>query len=164
MKEYESFTLKNAVKCAQNDKLATTRNIPLSQINMSDIYSHLITETGRFAERYASDLLYNINAIEQFLCSDRFSHIDPSNPQKKEYQAIFPVAIRKSGVDGLNFMLSRLKNTRQNAYNYVHVEHAYRKILAVEFIIAYDGRTDANLYDITNHIRKIDERDELTKS
>ena len=53
---------------------------------MSSIYTKLIQEAGRFCDAYASDLLYDINTIEE--CIER---------QKSTTRYI---AFRKYGVDG----------------------------------------------------------------
>ena len=59
-------------------------------INMSSIYTKLIQEAGRFCDAYASDLLYDINAIEE--CIER---------QKSTTKYI---AFRRHGVDGNSFI------------------------------------------------------------
>ena len=55
-------------------------------INMSSIYTKLIQEAGRFCDAYASDLLYDINTIEECI-----------EMQKSTTRYI---AFRKYGVDG----------------------------------------------------------------
>ena len=57
-------------------------------INLSSIYTKLIQEAGRFCDVYASDLLYDINTIEE--CIER---------QKSTTRYI---AFRRHGVDGNN--------------------------------------------------------------
>ena len=38
-----------------------------TEINMSSIYSKLIQEAGRYCDRFASDLLYDMQCIEHHL-------------------------------------------------------------------------------------------------
>ena len=55
-------------------------------INMSSIYTKLIQEAGRFCDAYASDLLYDINTIEECI-------------EMKKSTTRY-IAFRKYGVDG----------------------------------------------------------------
>lgn len=55
-------------------------------INMSSIYTKLIQEAGRFCDAYASDLLYDINAIEECI-------------ERQKSTTIY-IAFRRHGVDG----------------------------------------------------------------
>ena len=70
------------------------------EINASDIQTKLIQITGRFCERYASDLICTLSDLDPFLhhiCID------------KSDRWTIAVGIRESGVDGNLFLLSRLK-------------------------------------------------------
>lgn len=147
MEIYSSQTIRNAIRSAR--VLCSEKGFLPSEINMSDIYTQLIFETGRWVERYASDLLYDIKAIDDYIKS----------PDKVQ-QANFPIGLRKSGVDGTNFILSRLSDTRQGPCPYVYPEQVYNKILAVSITLDDNNfNFDVKLYDITNTILTIDASD-----
>lgn len=147
MEIYSSQTIRNAIRSAR--VLCSEKGVLPSTISMSDIYTRLIFETGRWVERYASDLLYDIKAIDDYIKS----------PDKVP-QANFPIGLRKSGVDGTNFILSRLSDTRQGPCPYVYPAQVYNKILAVSITLDDNNfNFDVKLYDITNSILTIDPSD-----
>ena len=114
---------------------------------MSDIYSRLIQEAGRWTINYASDLLYDIEAIADYI----------KNPTDKI--AYFPIGIRRNGVDGYNFIINRLIDTRSGLYPYVYPEHIYNALLSVKIINEHDKLT-VELWDIYHDLDKIHESDE----
>lgn len=91
-------------------------------INLSGIYDILIHETGRFAERYASDLLIDIKSFEKDLYEKPFEH------NHKTY--LF--GIRRDGVDHNAYVYANIKNNK-NRPGYLNMY--YRKLLAVELRI-----------------------------
>lgn len=66
-------------------------------INTSAIYSKLITDTGRFCENYASDILISLREVEKYIdygcCEDK----------------TFLFGIYQDGVDHTNFVLANYK-------------------------------------------------------
>lgn len=66
-------------------------------INVSDIFSFLISEVGRKVEHYASDLFYDLKMIDS----------DIKNMCKHE---VYLLGIREMGVDSKYFVLEKLKN------------------------------------------------------
>lgn len=126
-----------------------------NNVNCSDVFSKMIADTGRFAERYASDILYDIDTIKDILL--RMPNGDASY--------IVPMGIRDSGVDGITFLLQRLKETRRTLDDYVYPDIKYRRILAVEIKsrTTHDG-TDVpyvtlTLKNITHNLYKWNDKD-----
>ena len=68
----------------------------LGNINTNSIFTELIQAAGMGCEKYASDIIYDINAINQAI---------EANEEK-----VFYLGIRTMGVDGTTFMRSRLNN------------------------------------------------------
>lgn len=90
-------------------------------INLSSIETFLIQETGRYCERYASDLLVTWNSIKETM-ADRnpFSHVS--------YQFL---GIRKSGVDGLSYVMA---NMQQYKHQVSYLEQYYRKLYGIRIL------------------------------
>lgn len=90
-----------------------------TNLNFSDIFSELIQAAGMGCEYYASDLFYDLleirNAMENF------------------ESRVFFIGIRSSGVDGNNFIKSRLKD---NPYTYEYI-----KLYRLELITTDDRQT-----------------------
>lgn len=109
-------------------------------INISSIIDTIITNTGRFCERYASDVLFDLNYM-----NDIIKNYNPNYPE--EYIVCF--GIRRDGVDGYEFLKSRLQN--DFCSNPYRINEYYRKILAVH--IHFDEENSelyCTLKDITN--------------
>lgn len=129
-------------------------------INLSNIYSKLIEETGRWTERYGSDLIISIDALRREF--DAIRH-DPDFESKSTIHAF---GIRRDGVDGNLFLMSRLyESSRAKISEYVNVDANYRKILLLEMdYAAEDGyfnsiRVTATLRDATTSFLRIEEDD-----
>lgn len=130
-------------------------------VNMSDIFTRIIQDTGRFAERYASDALYAIKAVDG-LCKSAWTSREPVDE-------IFVFGIRASGVDGNAYFMSRLFDTRSPFVEYVHPEQVYRRVLALRVRIGmlplFDGGTGlyprviCDLKDLTHSFLRIDPAD-----
>lgn len=134
----------------------------MSNINISSILTRIIQETGRFAELYASDVLYDIDRIRT-LCENNY-------PLEEDIDEICGIGIRGSGVDGNSFLLPRLAGSiRGPMSGFVFPEHTYRKILAVRVQVAAprdaDGcllgrvRVKCELKDITHRFLRLDAAD-----
>lgn len=109
-------------------------------INISSIIDTIITNTGRFCERYASDVLFDLNHM-----NDIIKNYNPNYPEEH----IVCFGIRRDGVDGYEFLKSRLKN--DFCSNPYRINEYYRKILAVH--IHFDEENSelyCTLKDITN--------------
>ena len=86
-------------------------------INESSILTKLIQETGRFAERYASDLFIDWQSVSKYIesgCTDSKTWF---------------FGIRKDGVDHEAFINSRMDNDSRYWY------HNYRKIYRLDAIV-----------------------------
>lgn len=156
MKTYLSPTIETATNSAKMHVDGNGRHVHLidstygqnaKNINMSSIYSRLIQEAGRWTINYASDLLYDIKAIANYI----------KNPTDEV--AYFPIGIRRNGVDGYNFIISRLINTRSGLYPYVYPEQIYNALLSVK-VINEPGKLTVELWDIYHDLNKIHESDE----
>lgn len=127
-------------------RLTCTKGQNAGNINMSSVYSHLIQEAGRWTLDYASDLLYDIKAIADYI----------KDPQTDT--AYFPIGIRRNGVDGYNFIIGHLLDTKAGLYPYVYPEKVYNRLLSVKITRSEDG-ISVELYDIIHNVTQIDEND-----
>lgn len=129
--------------------------VPNVEINASDVQTKLIQITGRFCERYASDLICTLSDLDSFLHDIQINQPD---------RWTIGVGIRESGVDGNLFILQRLKATERPHFGYVTVSTDYRKILAIDIRDTVDPNSETairsiRLLDITNSILSLDPAD-----
>ena len=109
-------------------------------INISSIIDAVIKNAGRFCERYASDILFDLNTL-----NDIIKNYDPTSPAEH----IICFGIRKNGVDGNSFLESRIENDFRN--NPYRISEYYRKILAVHiFFDKENSKLHCVLKDITD--------------
>ena len=132
----------------------------LGNVNVTSILTHVIQVTGRFAERYASDVLYSLDDIRALVDGN----FEGGLVLDKPIDEILVMGIRRDGVDHASFLLSRLLGTKRGGLDpYVYPEHVYRAILAVRVQIVNDAPGPAKvvctLKDITNAIIKVDPAD-----
>ena len=121
-------------------------------VNYSGIATCIIQNVGRFAERFASDFLISWKVVEQILESA------PAGPCR----FVVAFGIRGEGVDGNDFILSRLRNTLNPTTEYVSVERAgYRKVLALE--IKFGAEQDEPLNVSSVHMTLKDLTHDLAK-
>lgn len=142
------------------DTVMTETGSP-ENVNMSDIFTRIIQDVGRFAERYASDALYTIRTIDG-LCRSAWTSREPVDE-------IFVFGIRASGVDGNAYFMSKLFDTRSDFMEYVHPEQVYRRVLAprvrIGMLPLFDGGTELHprviceLKDLTHSFLRIDPAD-----
>ena len=126
-------------------------------VNYSSIATCIIQNVGRFAERFASDFLINWKVVEQILESA------PTGPCR----FVVAFGIRGEGVDGNDFIISRLRNTMNPTTEHVSVEQAgYRKVLALEIKFeseqneAYSvSSVQMTLKDLTHEFTRLDPED-----
>lgn len=133
---------------------------PKYSFNASEIQTALIQITGRFCERYASDLLCTLTDLNAFLTLDYIN---------KPNRWIIGVGIRESGVDGNEFIMSRLKDTRSGLTGFVHPEQVYRKVLAIDIQDEGPSHTDwptrtIRLLDLTHDLTTIHPDDEKERT
>lgn len=135
-----------AVQKKRDDAVLDIDGYNLKDMNLSSLWTRLIQDTGRFAERFASDLLFNIDQIEEILS---FRPIDGP-----EHHLVM-IGIRRDGVDGNAFVESRiLDNYHGKPLPMVSVDHIYRKLYCVDIEISPNT-------DTAFHVRLIDLTDIL---
>lgn len=88
----------------------------VNNINYSDIFSELIQATGMGCEYYASDLFYDLVTISEYVENNK--------------SGIFYIGIRSMGVDGNNFIKSRLTKGGCN-----YEPNCYIKLYRLEIIV-----------------------------
>lgn len=119
-------------------------------VNLSDICSHIIQTVGRFAEKHASDFLYNWDDVKRFVKEGKpgESHIE-----------VF--AIRRWGVDGESYFISRINEEidRSQKRPYIHVERKYRCVLAVGIQLDDEGNIAIQLKDLTDSFISMEPED-----
>ncbi len=122
----------------------------LADINMSSIATKLIQNTGRFCERFASDLIISWNIVRE--------HLEP-RPIDEPYRTVEIFGIRRSGVDHNNFFMSHLRN--EGRERFFCCERVYQKVLALDIQITpadYPGdrpRVVCTLKDLTDELWEI---------
>ena len=158
----DAKTIQNAFDRNEKFLYYTREPIPhaLEDINMSAIYTKMIQYVGRYAERFASDLLIDIDTINKTIETLK----DIKEPERK----IFCLGIRRDGVDGNGFLMARIKQSaHDNIYKYIHITHEYRSVLALEIkVIPHNcnpecvqndnGRAEFTLKDITDNFARIE--------
>lgn len=103
----------------------------MGSVNISGILTRIIQDVGRFAERWASDVLYDLDNI-RLLCHSEYILED-------EIDEVFPIAIRRDGVDSGNFLMNRLVDTQRGPItSYVHPNQTYRRILGVRVRVSHE--------------------------
>ena len=143
------------------DSISVTRNLYKDSMNMSDIQTKLIQLTGRYCERYASDLICTLSDLQAFI-EVQYS----PEPMRKT----IIVGIREDGVDHEAFVVPRLEDTITGMNGYVHVDWVYRKLLAIdiqdevkgEFGYPYMERT-VRLVDITHEVSRLEKSEAKTE-
>jgi len=83
-------------------------------VNMTDIYTTLIQYVGRFCESYASDLLYDIEAVNKLL-----------GVREDDSVTDFCLGIRAMGVDGISYIRSQMEDSR------VGLDYYYRAMFVL---------------------------------
>lgn len=131
------------------------------EINISSILNALIHDVGRFCESYAGDMLYELKYIHNLISA---------HPVEPGEDSIIVFGIRRNGVDGMGFLMSRLKNDCWDHYtHYLHPERDYRRILAVRvtttaniagrFTLPENGDTTVELRNLTDAFHSMEVED-----
>lgn len=129
----------------------------LGSINITDILTRIIQDTGRFTENWASDCLYTIAHIRN-LCENTY-------PLEQEIDEIYCLGIRKNGVDHNAYIMNQLMQSQRGYLDtYVFAEPYYRRILAVRVhVFKEDGisspRVECELKDLTTSFHQINKAD-----
>ena len=147
--------------------LATTRGqvirecgVTRTNINMSDVYTRLIQSAGRFAESYASDLLYDIGAVEDLISRPP----DPDDFNGAESLDYYMAAgIRESGVDGNDFLMDHLRKSVSPPFGYTDVRSRYRKVLCVHVKFT-PAAVEVSLDNVTDHLGTLAESDKTPEA
>lgn len=129
-------------------------------VNLSNILTYIIQVVGRFAERFASDVLFQLDDIQTLV--NECTELKPGTTIDK----IITIGVRRNGVDHDNFIMHRIANTQPN-FNlspFVYPEYVYRAILACRVVITQKDGTPApyvecTLRSIMDNITKIDDHD-----
>lgn len=165
-KAFDNTTRENCI-LVKNENLFTKNP---NDINMSSIYTTMIQYVGRFAERFASDLLIDINLINETLANIPLTVDKPT-------RFIFCIGIRRDGVDGNTFLMARLKESaKRNTFGFLSTQHYYRSVLALGIETASDeymqsktagkkyGFINMTLKDITDSFTRIEPEDNETNA
>lgn len=123
----DAFDKTNEI-CVTECYSATCDSDGKSRYNVSSMLTLLVQETGRYAERYASDIIISANSLMRCL-DEPLAHINE----------IFLFGIRESGVDHYEFVRSNMDSYRNNTSAF---EGYYRKIYAIKLTLH-----DENGYD-----------------
>lgn len=110
-------------------------------VNISSILTRILQEAGRFSEAYTSDVLYDLDTLRT-LAGNEY-------PLDEDIDEIYTFGIRRHGVDGNNFVMSRLIDTMRPLSSYLFAESQYRKILAVRVTAKADRDEDGYPIGIT---------------
>lgn len=123
-------------------------------MNLSEIETILIQNAGQLCKRYASDVIYNIKALEE--CVKNSKDVDDS---------LFVFAIRENGVDDCGFLtlcLEQCEDVRRVCNCF------YKKILAIKVTKENNGNVVCQLKEITSSLpvcyERRGEQKELIKS
>ena len=136
MKNTTTATIRDAF--AKSERTLATERASLGRdINLSTIATLLIQNVGRFAESYASDFVISWDVVRDIVKN----------------------AIRRSGVDGNNYLMSNLRNTFNKFTGFSRPEDKYRKILALGIELPIDGGIEVVLKDITDDCYKLNKED-----
>lgn len=103
--------------------------------NISTMLTLLIQETGRYTERFASDVIISINFMTKAL-EDPFANNG----------ALFLFGIREDGVDHYEFVRSQMKN---NLGNPAYFKQYYRKMYAIHLTVQKFDDSDVHKACIT---------------
>lgn len=124
------------------------------ELNISEIQSELIYLTGRFCERYASDLICTLKELEPFCMPTQI---------KENNRWIIGVGIRDHGVDHNSFIICRLHQDNPAYQQFISVPRTYRKLLAIDIrdtiVDTHSAIRSFTLYDLTNDVTQLEETD-----
>ncbi len=126
----------------------------IRNINLSSEETLLIQETGRWTERFCSDLLISLRPV---LKLDSILRPDmPLIPDNTQETHMLLFGMRKDGIDGTAFIMNRLKDTISYSTKYPMIDHVYRRIYAWEFTFDSSDRDGDGMPKITAILKRID--------
>lgn len=131
-------------------------NGDVGNANITSILTFLIRECGRFTERFASDALYTMDHLRD-IARKKCDFDEP-------FDEIFIFGIRQDGVDGENYIMKNLADSRRSLNDYVYASHTYRKIYAVRARVfrekgLYSPRCEFSLRDLSHSFLTLDSAD-----
>lgn len=115
-------------------------------INTSQTLTRLVQETGRFTERFASDLFIDWKHVENIIGYGNWMR--PKN-NETHYLAF---GIRRDGVDGNAYVIRQLIDTTDKQSAYLNAEKTYRRLFILKIQLTYDEiqlQKGFNVNDIT---------------
>ncbi len=132
--------------CYENAKIILHTEGQVGSVNLSDILTFLIQNTGRFVERYASDLFIIWQNVETMVNQTKNRKGLPPE------EAIIYFGLRKQGVDNNSYIMINLKETAvpvENDAFYIDYEKTYRKLFAIKITIDNNYMCHVMLREIT---------------
>lgn len=137
------FNESNNICCDACTYINMNNHYDESDINVSDIATRLIQETGRWVEHWASDFIITWDTVRK--CINEHMKTTDILPTK-----VFFFGLRSNGVDHTEYIASNLYgDTGLNPY-------LYRKVFAVQVMDVTDDDTDkrvlVTLKDVTSRI------------
>lgn len=124
----------------------------MGEVNTSSIATKLIQAVGRYCDNYASDFLITWKSFEECLNAE----------YKGETRDVFAFGIRQLGVDGNDYIVTRMREWDKGFYPYDMASLYYRKVLAVEIhrapysLFPNEIMTTVTLKDITGNLKLSD--------
>lgn len=123
------IAVENAMKDNKSQKILANENYEIDNeykhdydLNACEIQSKLIYFTGRFCERFASDIILTLNNLDAFLHNCKIT---------EQKQWVIGVGIRENGVDHNLFIMNQLERTITNPFGHPNPRECYRKLLAI---------------------------------
>ncbi len=114
----------------------------ISAVNLSSEKTILIKEAGRFCDMYASDILYDIKAVDDFM-------EEAKNATREEDMVhVQFIGFREYGVDGEAFIQARCSSATDNQFKSLLRRSIYREVYAWAIVVHPDGCFDSYLCKI----------------
>ena len=114
----------------------------VSTYNLSSEKSILIKEAGRFCDMYASDILYDITAVDKYL-----NGLKDTTLEEDDVHVQF-IGFREYGVDGEEFIRARCSSANDNQIKSLLRRSIYREVYAWVIVVHPDGGFDSYLCKI----------------
>lgn len=105
-----------------------------ASINISSMLTLLVQDSGRYAERFASDVIISANSLTEAIK-------DPDECNGR----IFLFGIRESGVDHYEFVREQMQNS---ANRISYFDNYYRKVYAIHTYITEDNEMQMSSFKI----------------
>ena len=133
-----------------------------SALNLTDVYSRIIRDSGRISETYNSDILYDIEAIKDAVHELR--------QVTENTTKIICIGLRKYGADSTESIMQVLLNGMDYMSGFVFADRTYAHVLAIEIEAMVKGphpedeaingvKMTVTMKDIINDLYKMDPED-----